>query len=72
MVTSNLMSKMGGEITKQLPKNTGFALIVFPFGDKNKFSNYISNAQRADMIKALRETANRLDHKQDFSSPSSN
>lgn len=38
----------------------GFALIVFEF-DAPALSNYISNAQRPDMIKALRETANRLE-----------
>lgn len=43
----------------------GFALLVFDFG-KPGISNYISNAQRSDMIAALRETADRLESKQDI------
>lgn len=42
----------------------GFALIVFEFA-KPGISNYISNAKRADMITALRETADRLERNQD-------
>ncbi len=41
---------------------TGFVLLVFPFGEKEGRCNYISNgADRADMIKLLREQANRFD-----------
>jgi hypothetical protein len=43
----------------------GFALIVFDFF-KPGTGNYISNAQRADMIKTLRETADRLERRQDM------
>lgn len=44
-------------------RKTGFVLLVFPFGEtKNGRCNYISNgADRADMIKLLREQANRFD-----------
>lgn len=44
-------------------RQTGFVLLVFPFGDaKDGRCNYISNgADRADMIKLLREQANRFD-----------
>lgn len=38
----------------------GFMLMVFDFGDGG-FSAYISNAEREDMIKLLREQANRLE-----------
>lgn len=38
----------------------GFFLMVFDFG-KDGFCSYISNAQRADMIKVLREQADRLE-----------
>ena len=41
---------------------TGFVLLVFPFGEKEGRCNYISNgADRADIIKLLREQANRFD-----------
>ena len=43
----------------------GFALLVFPFGDPG-ISNYISNAQRGDMITALREAADRLEKNEDI------
>jgi hypothetical protein len=39
------------------PKRTGFALLVFPFGQPNgeHRSNYVSNANRDDMIATLKE-----------------
>ena len=43
-------------------RKTGFVLLVFPFGEKEGRCNYISNgADRRDMIKLLREQANRFD-----------
>lgn len=43
-------------------RTTGFVLLVFPFGEKEGRCNYISNgADRADIIKLLREQANRFD-----------
>jgi hypothetical protein len=41
---------------------TGFVLLVFPFGETEGRCNYISNgADRAQMVKLLREQANRFD-----------
>ncbi len=43
-------------------RQIGFVLLVFPFGEKDGRCNYISNgADRADMVKFLREQANRFD-----------
>jgi hypothetical protein len=42
----------------------GFVLIVFEFNEPGV--SYISNAKREDMIKALRETADRLEKNQDI------
>ena len=42
-----------------LPAGTGFALITFEF-HKGSYAQYISNAPRVTMIKALRECADRL------------
>lgn len=70
-MSKELMTKMGAEIEAQLPKEFGFALIVFPFYGPGT-SNYISNAQRCDMIKALRETADRIEKNQDFKTPTAN
>lgn len=37
------------------PKTTAFALLIAPFGaDPNGRVNYISNAERADMLKMMR------------------
>jgi hypothetical protein len=60
-----------GEILKQQLPDLGWALLVFEFNSKNP-ANYISNAQRADMIKFLRETLERFEKQQDFSTPEAN
>lgn len=49
----------------------GFALLVFPFG-KEQIANYISNVSREDMIKAMRETADRLESRKDIMPPTIN
>lgn len=38
----------------------GFMLMLFDFGP-NGFSSYISNARRADMVRLLREQADRME-----------
>jgi len=48
--------------TRGADRSTGFVLLVFPFGEKEGRCNYISNgADRKDIIKLLREQANRFD-----------
>lgn len=43
-------------------RTTGFVLLVFPYGDQTGRCNYISNgADRRDIVKLLREQANRFD-----------
>ena len=43
-------------------RKVGFVLMVFEFGDSTGRCNYISNgADRADIVKLLREQANRFD-----------
>lgn len=37
------------------PQKVGFCLLVFPFNGAPGLMNYISNAEREDMLKALRE-----------------
>lgn len=41
-------------------RKLGFALLVFELGNPG-IGNYVSNAERESMIKALRETADRLE-----------
>jgi hypothetical protein len=50
----------------------GFAVVLFEFSDGPRMSSYISNAERADMISALRETADRLDRNTDYPTPEAN
>ena len=70
-MSKEAMKKMGEGIQKMLPKDMGYALLVFPFHNAG-VSNYISNAQRDDMIKVLRETADRLEKNQTFETPDNN
>jgi hypothetical protein len=58
--TEELM-KAAGEALGETFENLGFALLVFPFNEPG-VSNYVSNAEREDMITALREAANRLEN----------
>lgn len=65
------MQQMAEKVKAMLPSDYGFTILVFPL-NKPGVANYISNAQRADMIKALREMADRLDNNQDFKTPENN
>lgn len=60
--SENKMRRLATFIANQLPKGYGFALLVFKFG-KAGTTNYISNAEREDMVKALRECADRIESK---------
>jgi hypothetical protein len=47
-------------------RHTGFVLLVFPFGEKDGRCNYISNgADRADVLKLLKEQARRFEEDMD-------
>jgi hypothetical protein len=52
-VRQNLQG-MGRYIDKQLPYRWGFVLLTFPFGADGRME-YVSNAQRADVVRALYE-----------------
>lgn len=63
--TTKLMQALAAGIDKILngdgPKNTGFTLLIFPFGEpEGKRTNYVSNADRADMVAALAEVTARF------------
>ncbi len=59
-----LTSRILNAIKARLPKDTSFAVLFWPQGE-HAVSQYGSNCQRSDMIKALREAADRLEKKQD-------
>lgn len=65
------MRSLGQAIKEVLPKELAFALLVFPIGEPG-IANYISNANREDMIKAIEETVERLKKGQTFDTPNSN
>jgi hypothetical protein len=51
-------------IKERLPPDTSFTVLFWPFGEHG-IAQYGSNSKRADMIRALRETADRLERRQD-------
>jgi hypothetical protein len=52
--------EIAGLIGPQCPAGWGFALLFFEFNG-GKESSWISNANRADMVKMLREMADKLE-----------
>lgn len=48
------MLGIGRAIKEHLPKNVGFVLLMFDFGEDG-FMNYLSNADRKAMIISLKE-----------------
>lgn len=62
--TRDRMNVLAEAIREFFP-GLGFAFLLFEF-HKPGVSNYISNAERKDMIEALREAANRLEKSQDI------
>ena len=60
-----------GNLIQDKIKGLGFVLFVFPFFDSG-ISNYISNGQRDDIIKLLRETLERFEKNQITDTPTNN
>ena len=54
------MQSIARVVGNMVPTGWGFAVLCFSFGE-NGFINWVSNAQRADMVKALRELADKLE-----------
>ena len=48
-------------LEKEFEEHMGFMLLVFPFGGPDGVAHYVSNANREDMIKVLREKADVLE-----------
>lgn len=49
-----LLGELGHWIGDKMPEGWGFNLLLFSFGEKGSMF-YISNAQRTDMIEAMKE-----------------
>jgi hypothetical protein len=54
------MRLIGQLLKEMLPAGIGFTLLTFNYGEAG-LCNYLSSAHRDDMIKGLRETADRLE-----------
>ncbi|CAN5425277.1 hypothetical protein BH10BAC5_BH10BAC5_17190 [soil metagenome] len=54
------MNAMAGTIARAFP-GMGFALFITPFTDQPEKVNYISNANREDMLEMLHETLKRFE-----------
>ncbi len=50
----------------QKPKKTGFVMLVFPFEDHEGRCNYISNADRKDVVIMLKEQLKRFEGQPDM------
>jgi hypothetical protein len=48
-------------------RQTGFILMVFPFGNTDGRANYISNAERADVVTMLKEQLARFEGQPEMS-----
>jgi hypothetical protein len=48
------LQALARHVDKQLPYGWGFVVLAFPFGAGSRM-NYISNAQRADIVRAMYE-----------------
>jgi hypothetical protein len=46
--------RVGAELQRSLPPGVGFAVLVFDIGAKGNLA-YVSNAERASMLQAMRE-----------------
>lgn len=54
-------AEIGRILGAAVPKGCGFAFLLFNFGE-NGFMNWVSNAQRKDMIAALKEMIHKLEN----------
>lgn len=59
----NLLANM---VDNALPDNMGFCLMVFPFGSEGGRLQYISNGNREDVVKALKEWIAAVDTDEKF------
>jgi len=60
----DLFNRVARAIDGMLPDGTGFVLIAAPFGPEG-VGQYVANGDREDCIRWMRETADRLDGRED-------
>lgn len=81
-IMSNFLDYMAASIDSAIQDvfhtRMGFVVLMFPFGETDRpvqkaegevGANYVSNADQEDMIKFLRETADRLESRKTIGKP---
>ena len=61
---ARLMNKVAKRVSSTLPPETGFIVLAAPYGP-NQVAQYVANGERECCIKWLRETADRLESRDD-------
>lgn len=64
--TRKIMNDIGDSVKKKLPDGFGFFVLVFPFNDDEARANYVSNANREDVVRVMEETVMRFKYKEDW------
>ena len=59
--TRKILQAFGAAITEILP-GKGYFLLIFEFNSSNDRANYISNGERVDVIKAMKEFIERTEN----------
>lgn len=62
---ADVMTACARAVRLLLPPNTGFIIVASEFG-KGGVGQYIGNGQRPDFIRWMRETADRLEAREDM------
>jgi hypothetical protein len=65
----SLAAAIEGALKELYGQKMGFALFMFPFEGEGEAGDWVSNGQRPDMIKFMREIADRLEKGQDIGRP---
>ena len=58
--TRKAMQHLGDKVKSSLPEGWGFALLVFETGKEDHAVNYISSADRQDMVTVLQTGVNQI------------
>lgn len=54
-MSKNVMQNLAKHIESKLGKNYGFFLMIYEHDSENGRSNYVSNSNREDVAKAMKE-----------------
>jgi hypothetical protein len=64
--TRDLMQALATALNEVLPQNWGFVLLCFPFDHEPGRMNYVSNANREDVLKVMQEFIDKNNNPDDF------